>query len=90
MQAQQGSASSSTPEDARAGELLFFSEREDGRITHVGLSLGGGHMAHVALGRGGFSVEGFAPGRAKDSYVNQLRKRFRYARSVLEGATGTR
>lgn len=64
------------PAAAQPGDLLFFSDRPDGRITHVGISLAGSRMAHVALGRGGFAVEDFAPDN-NDSYVQQLRERFR-------------
>ena len=38
-------------------DLLFFSDRADRRITHVGIALGESRMAHVALGRGGYAVE---------------------------------
>ncbi len=69
----------------QSGELAFFSEREDGRITHVGLGIGGGRMAHVAIGRGGFAIERLSDGH--DSYVRKLRDRFRFVRGVL-GADG--
>lgn len=65
----------------QSGELAFFSEREDGRITHVGLGIGGGRMAHVAIGRGGFAIERLSDGH--DSYVRKLRDRFRFVRGVL-------
>jgi gamma-D-glutamyl-L-lysine dipeptidyl-peptidase len=81
-QARSGNASDSTPRENRAGELLFFSEREDGRITHVGLALGGSRMAHVALGRGGFAVEDFAAAKEGDAYVTALQARFRFARRI--------
>ncbi len=64
-----------------AGDLLFFSEREDGRVTHVGLAAGGGRMLHVALGRGGFADEELAAD--DDPYVATLRARFVGARRVL-------
>jgi hypothetical protein len=63
------------------GDLLFFSEREDGRVTHVGLAAGGGRMLHVALGRGGFAGEDLAA--SDDPYVAALRGRFVGARRVL-------
>jgi cell wall-associated NlpC family hydrolase len=65
----------------QAGELAFFSDRDDLRITHVGLGIGGGRMAHVAIGRGGFAVERLSDGR--DLYVRGLRERFRFVRQVL-------
>lgn len=56
---------------ADAGDLLFFSDRDDGRVTHVGLALGGGRMAHLALGRGGWAVDDLAD--SNDPYVARLR-----------------
>ena len=65
----------------RAGDLLFFSDREDGHITHVGIALGEGRMVHLALGRGGYALENLAgPG---DAYVLALRTRIRFARRVI-------
>ncbi len=64
----------------RPGDLMFFSEREDGRITHVAIALGGEAFAHVALGRGGFAVE---RRDADDPYVVALVARYRFARRVL-------
>ncbi|MFW6080080.1 MAG: C40 family peptidase, partial [Gemmatimonadota bacterium] len=37
-----------TFEALRAGDLLFFTERED-RVTHVAISLGGPHIIHCSL-----------------------------------------
>ena len=51
-------------------DLIFFSDRDDRRITHVGIALGESRMAHVALGRGGHAVERL-DGR-NDSYVTTL------------------
>ncbi|MGH6995653.1 MAG: C40 family peptidase, partial [Stellaceae bacterium] len=62
------------------GELAFFSDREDLKITHVGLGIGDGRMAHVAIGRGGFAVERLF--YEQDAYVGKLRKRFRFARRL--------
>ena len=39
------------------GDLLFFSDREDQRITHVGIGTGDGGMIHSSLARGGVYVE---------------------------------
>lgn len=64
-----------------AGDLLFFSDREDGQVTHVGLAAGDGRMLHVALGRGGYADEDLAAG--DDAYVATLRARFVGARRVL-------
>ncbi len=39
------------------GDLLFFSDRDDRRITHVGIADGNGGMLHSALARGGVFEE---------------------------------
>ena len=63
------------------GDLLFFSDREDGRVTHVGLALGGARMAHLAVGRGGWSIETLTD--VDDPYVARLRANLTGARRVL-------
>lgn len=71
---QQAEAVPQVEEDAaaehEAADLLFFSDRDDRRITHVGVALGDGRMVHSALMRGGVSIE---PMRADDPYVARLR-----------------
>ena len=70
----------------RPADLLFFTDREDGRITHVGISLGAPRMVHLALGRGGYAVDRLdAEG---DDYALRLAGRFVLARRFpeLEGA----
>jgi gamma-D-glutamyl-L-lysine dipeptidyl-peptidase len=62
-------------------DLLFFSDREDKRITHVGIALGERRMVHLALGRGGYAIERLDD-RA-DPYVGRLRERFLFARRIL-------
>jgi hypothetical protein len=62
-------------------DLLFFSDRTDHHVTHVGMALGDGRMAHLALGRGGYAVENLA--NVDDAYVATLRARFRCARRIL-------
>jgi hypothetical protein len=61
-------------------DLLFFSDRDDRWITHVGLSLGERRMAHVALGRGGYAVERLD--EPDDPYVDKLRARFLFGRRI--------
>lgn len=68
-------------DDLRPADLLFFSDREDRRITHVGISLGGDRMVHLALGRGGFAIERLS--RTDDPYVAKLVERFLFARRVV-------
>lgn len=81
---QQAETGTDAGRDATAlhvGDLLFFSDREDSRITHVGIATADKRMLHVGLGRGGYSVERLTDRR--DAYVAQLRKRFVFARRVL-------
>ena len=64
-----------------AGDLVFFTDRTDARITHVGISLGGARMVHLALGRGGYAVEQLDS--RDDTYVTALMTRFVAARRVI-------
>lgn len=81
QQAEQGAPSTHALSAIQAGELAFFSDRDDQRITHVGLGIGDGRMAHSAIGRGGFGVERLTDGG--DAYLLKLRDRFRFIRQVL-------
>lgn len=54
----------------QAGDLLFFSDRADRRVTHVGISLGDDLMIHSALKRGRVLVERLS---SDDPYVQQLK-----------------
>ena len=74
QQAEAGTSAGDDPLALAAGDLLFFSDRDDRRITHVGIALGAGGMVHSALGRGGFSVEKLDD--TDDLYVEKLRSRF--------------
>ena len=79
-------ASAGAPGDAdllaaHEGDLLFFSDREDGHITHVAISLGDSAIVHQALGRGGFGIERLDD--SSDPYVATLVERFAWARRVL-------
>jgi cell wall-associated NlpC family hydrolase len=65
----------------RPGDLLFFSERPDGRVTHVGLATGDGAMCHLALGRGGWAVDALA--EPEDAYAERLAGQLVAARRVL-------
>ncbi|HEX6807748.1 MAG TPA: SH3 domain-containing C40 family peptidase [Gemmatimonadaceae bacterium] len=62
-----------------AGDLAFFSDRDDGRITHVAIALGTSRLVHLGLGRGGYAIENLA---APDAYARALLSRFRWARRV--------
>jgi hypothetical protein len=67
-----------------AGDLLFFSDRDDGRITHVAIAIGDARIVHLALGRGGYAIESLR-GEA-DEYSMSLRGRIRSARRVVGAA----
>lgn len=85
QQAEAAPAGEATTLDAigglRPADLLFFSDRADRRITHVGISLGEDRMVHLALGRGGFAIEQLS--RTDDPYVAKLVERFLFARRVV-------
>lgn len=84
QQAEQGAAADPDMMKSRAGDLLFFSDRVDGHITHVAIALGSRRLVHLALGRGGYAVERLDDER--DPYVAKLRERFVKARRVLTPA----
>ncbi len=67
--------------ELQPADLLFFSDRPDQRITHVGVALAGDRLAHVALGRGGFALEWL--GDVDDGYIATLSARFVTARRVV-------
>jgi gamma-D-glutamyl-L-lysine dipeptidyl-peptidase len=64
----------------KAGDLLFFTDRADRRITHVGIAQGPNEMVHLALGRGGYSREDL---RSDEAYVVKLRERFLFAKRLV-------
>ncbi|MGV3707663.1 MAG: C40 family peptidase [Gemmatimonas sp.] len=66
--------------ELRDADLLFFSDREDRRITHVGIAMSEDRMLHSALGRGGVSVEKLS---SAEDYVVRLRANFVSARRVI-------
>jgi len=81
VQAEQGKIVMTSRESWRPGDLLFFSERADGRITHVALVANADTLMHVAIGRGGFAVERLD--QPLDDYTVGLIGRLRSARRVL-------
>ena len=81
QQASAGAPGDADPFAAIEGDLLFFSDRDDGHITHVAISLGEGAIVHQALGRGGFGIERLDD--SADPYVAGLVGRFAGARRVL-------
>jgi cell wall-associated NlpC family hydrolase len=81
QQAERGTDAGGDIGELRAADLLFFSDRDDGRPTHVGIALGAAGMVHLALGRGGYAIERM--GERNDPYVEKLRQRFLFARRVI-------
>jgi cell wall-associated NlpC family hydrolase len=80
QQAEVGTAIDPVPESLVAGDLLFFSSREDRRVTHVAIALGEARVVHSAIGRGGWSVERLT--RSEDPYVVTMRARITGARRL--------
>jgi cell wall-associated NlpC family hydrolase len=81
QQAQLGKDAGRDLGELRAADLLFFSDRADKRVTHVGIALGDRRMVHLALGRGGYAIERLND-RA-DPFVAKLRSSFLFARRML-------
>jgi len=67
-------------EAAGPADLLFFSDRDDRRITHVAIVLPGRRLVHSALARGGVHVESTG---AADDYVQRLLRQCVGARRVV-------
>jgi len=80
QQAERGEDAGSDLSALRAADLLYFSDRDDRRITHVGIATGDGCMAHLALGRGGYALDRLDD--ASDAYVAKLVERFLFARRM--------
>jgi cell wall-associated NlpC family hydrolase len=73
--------------ELQAADLLFFSDRPDRRITHVGIALGKSRMVHLALGRGGYAIDRLSD--RSDAYVVKLRERLICARRMTRPAGAT-
>jgi cell wall-associated NlpC family hydrolase len=82
QQATQGVTVEGGAAELRAADLLFFSDREDGRITHVAMAVSPRRLVHLALGRGGHCIESLDQ---PDDYVTALMERFKFARRILAG-----
>jgi cell wall-associated NlpC family hydrolase len=67
-------------EAVRAGDLLFFSDRDDRHVTHVAVVLEADRLVHSALGRGGVSVELLT---GDDAYVRRLLSQRVAARRIV-------
>jgi hypothetical protein len=81
QQAELGKALELGTDKWRPGDLLFFSDRADGRITHVAIVAPSHALIHVAIGRGGFAVEHID--ETTDPYTVALMRRLRGARRLL-------
>ena len=81
QQAEEGVDAGPDVGELAPADLLFFSDRPDQRVTHVGIALGDRRMVHLALARGGYAIERLDDRR--DPYVDRLRERFLFARRVL-------
>lgn len=80
MQGERGREVSNEIIDFEAADLLFFSDSDDGRPTHVAISLGQTRCVHLSLANGGFGVNALD---ADDPVARHLRESFRFARRVL-------
>lgn len=80
QQAELGTAVAGDFGALRAGDLLFFTDRADRKVTHVGIAQGANEMVHLALGRGGYAHENLL---GDDSYVVKLRERYLFAKRLV-------
>jgi cell wall-associated NlpC family hydrolase len=80
QQAERGTAVAAAPEALAPGDLLFFSSREDRRVTHVGIAIGDARIVHSAIGRGGWTIDRLT--NVEDPYVAALRARITGARRL--------
>ena len=80
QQATQGVLIEGGVDALRAADLLFFSDRDDGHITHVAMAVSARRLVHLAIGRGGHCLESLDQ---PDEYTTALMGRFRFARRIL-------
>jgi hypothetical protein len=80
MQAERGRNVANDIADLQSADLLFFSDRDDGRPTHVAISLGGSACAHCSLANGGFGINMLD---AEDPVATRLRETFQFARRIF-------
>jgi cell wall-associated NlpC family hydrolase len=83
QQAECGSPVNADLASLQTGDLVFFSEREDRRATHVAIGLGDGAVVHSAIARGGWAIDRLT--RSEDAYVSALRSRIIGARRLTTG-----
>lgn len=80
QQATQGVVVEGGLDALQPADLLFFSDRDDGRITHVAMAVAPRRLVHLAIGRGGHWIENLDQ---PDEYVSSLLGRFRFARRMI-------
>jgi len=80
MQGERGRSVANDIADLQPADLLFFSDRDDGRATHVAMSLGGSICVHCSLANGGFGINTLDAG---DSVATGLSETFCFARRIL-------
>jgi len=80
MQGERGREAPNEVADLEPADLLFFSDRSDGRPTHVALSLGGARCVHCSLANGGFGINSLD---SDDPVARGLRETFSFARRIL-------
>lgn len=80
QQATQGVAIEGGLASLEPADLLFFSDREDGHITHVAMAISQQRLVHLALGRGGHYLESLDK---PDDYVRGMMANFRFARRII-------
>ncbi|MDQ6611516.1 MAG: C40 family peptidase [Gemmatimonadota bacterium] len=75
-------SATNTLRDFAVGDLLFFSDRDDKRLTHVGIAMADNQFIHSGIRRGGVNVEQLD---SDEAYVRQLRSNFVCAKRVAAG-----
>lgn len=80
MQGERGRNVPNEMADLEPADLLFFSDRDDGRPTHVALFLSAARCVHCSLANGGFGINRLD---GDDPVGRGLRETFRFARRIL-------
>lgn len=80
MQGELGREVSNEIIDFEPADLLLFSDRDDGRPTHVALSMGRTRCVHCSIANGGFGINSLD---GNDTIERRLRATFRFARRLL-------
>jgi hypothetical protein len=80
MQGERGREVSHEIIDFEPADLLLFSDRDDGRPTHVALSMGETRCVHCSIANGGFGINALD---GDDPVARRLRETFRFARRLL-------